>query len=153
MTARFRIALRRLPHLNEGALYDMLEGAERKIAKAENRNRTANSPETPAAEGVHPDSIALQASPVEGRLSCPRWSKPRCSSRSSDLLLGRAVRTGRGFGANMVANRLFLRGAEGAVAGACAAGAETTGSGGHSSIRAATGSSSIGLGLGASGVA
>src|SRR5438067_233242 len=105
----------------------MVEGAERKIAKAENRNRTANSPETPAAEGVHPDSIALHASPLEGRLGCPKRSKPRCSSRSSDLFLGRAVRTGRGFEANMVANRLFLRGAAGTVA--LAAGVGTTGSG------------------------
>src|SRR6266567_9167641 len=124
-TARLRIALRRFPHLNEGARYDMVDGAERKIAKAENRNSTANSPDTPAAEGVHPDSMALHASLEEGRRGCPRSSKPKCISRSSAR--GRAVRSGRGFAANMVANRLLLGGTAGM--GARAAGAEVTGSG------------------------
>jgi len=49
----------------------MVDGAERKMVKAEKRNSTANSAETLAAEGVHPASIDLQAPPA---VDLPPWT-------------------------------------------------------------------------------
>src|SRR5882724_521901 len=59
-TARLRMALRRFPQRNEGVRFDIAAGAGRKIVIAENRKRNAKIAETPAEEGVQPESIVIQ---------------------------------------------------------------------------------------------
>src|SRR5437899_2427304 len=122
-----------------------------KIVIAENKNRTANRPETVAAEGAHPESMADQASQEEGFLGATGSSKPKTSSRSRTRLRTRLI-TGRGLGMKSVTSRLFLGGETGRGAG----GATGSGSAGAlSSIRTGTGgaSSSFGRGLEATGAA
>jgi hypothetical protein len=59
------MALRRLSHRKEVVLCDNSDGADKKMAAADTKNRIANMPDTREADGVHPMNIARHAS-LEG---------------------------------------------------------------------------------------